>query len=181
VAWTTPATFTSGNILTALQLNTNLRDNTNFLNDPPAVLTTRQSNLNIATGTETSVAFNAADIYDTDTMHDPVTNNTRLTCNTAGVFFITGTIQFAPAATGQRHARVFLNATTELAGESLLSPDAGHPTRLTVSIQWKLAVTDFVELQVIQASGAGLSITGTQDASPGPGPCYFSANWIGGG
>ena len=31
MAWTTPATFTSGQILTAAQMNTNVRDNTNAL------------------------------------------------------------------------------------------------------------------------------------------------------
>lgn len=33
MAWTTPATFTSGQILTAAQMNTNVRDNTNALYD----------------------------------------------------------------------------------------------------------------------------------------------------
>jgi hypothetical protein len=181
VAWTTPITWVSGNVVTAAQMNAHVRDNTNFLQDPPAVLATRLSNVAIGTGADTSVPFIDTDIYDTDTMHSNVTNSSRLTCNTAGAFFITGTVQFGPNATGQRHARILLNSATELAGESLLSPDSGHPVRLTVGVQWKLAVTDFVELQVFQASGAGLSITGTQDNSPGPGPCYFAANWIGAG
>lgn len=33
MAWTTPSTFTSGQILTAAQMNTNVRDNTNALYD----------------------------------------------------------------------------------------------------------------------------------------------------
>ncbi len=63
MAWTTPATFTSGQILTAAQMNTNVRDNTNALYD-----TIRQLGYQTRTTaytTTTTVAPGAANIFST--------------------------------------------------------------------------------------------------------------------
>jgi hypothetical protein len=57
MAWTTPATFTSGQILTAAQMNTNVRDNTNALYDTVKLLgsLTRDTNLSVAVPNVTEI------------------------------------------------------------------------------------------------------------------------------
>lgn len=112
----------------------------------------------IGTGT-TTVALNS-ELFDTDTMHDTVTNNSRLTCKTAGTYMVGGNIEFAGSATGAfRNLLIVVNNTASIAADS--KPPAGaNPTRLMAVTVLSLAVSDFVELQVNQDTGGSLNLTG---------------------
>src|SRR5262245_3650198 len=64
----------------------------------PTVRVTHSANQNINTGTQTQVAFNTED-WDqaagaSSTMHDNVTNNTRLTCRYAGIYLVTAEVEW---------------------------------------------------------------------------------------
>jgi hypothetical protein len=54
MAWTTPATWTPGQVITATDLNTHLRDNLNFLFSRPNSVIKRDNNANYTT---TSTSF----------------------------------------------------------------------------------------------------------------------------
>lgn len=59
----------------------------------PACRVYNNANISIPNATYTALQFNSED-FDTDNMHDNTTNNTRLTCKTAGIYLITGSVSF---------------------------------------------------------------------------------------
>jgi hypothetical protein len=111
------------------------------------------ANVSIANNTVTPVPFDS-ERYDTDTIHDNVTNNTRLTCKTVGVYLIGGVVWFAANATGYRDVQIAVNGTT-IVGRSVVPVSNGtDPTVVTLSgVPWQLAVNDYVELRVAQNAG----------------------------
>ncbi|GAI75713.1 unnamed protein product, partial [marine sediment metagenome] len=59
----------------------------------------------------TILAFDSEE-YDTDNIHDTVTNNSRLTCKTAGKYIVLGYVYFVFDATGVRMVDLLLNDET---------------------------------------------------------------------
>src|SRR4029077_13644120 len=128
----------------------------------------------IPTGAWTALIFDG-ERWDTDNIHDNVTNNTRFTCRTAGKYLVTFSAAFAPNATGTRGFCFRVNNTT-LQGVVLIQAVsvAGREHYGNANIVLDLVVGDFVECLVYQESGAALntSISVGQDAeiiSLGPG------------
>src|SRR5262245_42130802 len=85
----------------------------------PAVRVFHNANQSIATSTITALAFNS-ERFDqagnaADTMHDTVTNNSRLTCRYAGIYAIYASIEWAGNAAGQRNLQFRVNGTTLIA------------------------------------------------------------------
>ncbi len=107
---------------------------------------------------QTTLALNSED-FDTDSIHDNAVNNSRLTCNTAGVYIITTQIQWETAAAGRRWLFLRLNGITNL-GRSQVSPVASLETTQELATIARLAVTDYVEMQVTQNTGIPLNING---------------------
>lgn len=99
------------------------------------------------------------------TMHDTVTNNTRLTCRYAGVYQITGNCGFAASATGQRAIRIRLNGTTYISSDSRVNAGAVLIDTTTTTL-YPLAVNDYVELMVFQDSGGALNTNLNANYSP---------------
>jgi len=104
--------------------------------------------------------------YDTDTIHDTVTNNSRLTCKTAGKYLIIGNIRFAVNATGSRGVRAYLNNTTVVGEHVEVVASAGTVTVLHISTIYDLAVNDYVELQGFQSSGGALNMEQAANYAP---------------
>jgi len=119
----------------------------------------------IATGVWTSLALNS-ELFDNDAIHDLVTNNSRMTCKTSGVYIITGTINIAAAAGGTwRGARFYLNGATPL-DTSLIPLSANQASVLNVSGIYNLAVNDYVELQMYQDTGGNVNAVYQANVSP---------------
>lgn len=117
-------------------------------------------------GTAAPLAFNS-ERYDTDTIHDNSTNNTRLTCKTAGSYLIIGSVLFDVNATGQRLLEIRLNGTTLLADQRTNAIAGGTlGTGLTIATQYPLAVNDYVELLVFQNSGSSLNVLSAGNYTP---------------
>ena len=180
MAFNTPSTVSTGGTATAALWNTSVRDNINFLVDPPMCQAQRASNQTITSASSTAIAM-TGDVFDTDTMHDPTTNNTRITCNTAGVYLFTGTIQFDANSSGVRYLQLWLNGTTDIADVGSTSTSATNLTKLSIAFPWQMAVNDYMEMRAYQTSGGGLIVLGVTAGNPGPGPCYFGAQWVGTG
>jgi hypothetical protein len=93
------------------------------------------------------VAFNA-EVYDTDNMHDNTTNNSRLTCRTAGVYLLSASVALNSGA--QPATLTFM-----LNGSNFRI--SNHPAAmqfLNITTVQKLAVNDYVELSAAMASGS---------------------------
>lgn len=117
----------------------------------------------IATTTPILLAFDT-EKFDTDTIHDNVTNNSRLTCKTAGKYLITVSVNFAANSTGYREVSIRLNGTSDIAKHrSNAIVDASVIGATTV---YDLAVNDYVEVIVYQNSGGALNVNRLADYSP---------------
>ena len=116
-----------------------------------------------------SLALNS-ERFDNDTIHDNSTNNSRLTCKTAGVYLIFGNAEFAGGGStqGPRGIRILLNGTTVIA-EDYRNATVDQPHALNISAPpYELAVNDYVELQVYCTNtGVGnLTINASANYSP---------------
>lgn len=121
----------------------------------------------IANATLTKLAFNT-ERFDTDTIHDNATNNTRLTCKTAGKYLIIGQVAFATNATGEaRIAQIKFN-NVDYIGVAYRKPIGGGvvETLVEISTVYDLAVNDYVELVVYQDSGGALNVNSSAKYSP---------------
>lgn len=81
MAWTTPRTWATSEVVTAAMLNTHLRDNLNWLHGHHGCLLFKSANQTVASGNNDVISWNS-ESYDTDALHDPVTNNSRITIPT---------------------------------------------------------------------------------------------------
>lgn len=176
MAYTTPRTWVAGEVPTAAQFNANIRDNVAFLANPPACRVYHNTTQSAANSTEVSVAFNS-ERYDTASMHDTVTNNTRITFTTAGLFVVGAHIEFAAAADYNFvYAYIRLNGTTGIGSSSIGDYDTADAPRLNPVTVYKVAVNDYMEIRAQQANAAAAArnIGGTPAMQ-----CEFFATWIG--
>lgn len=179
MAWTTPITFTTGNALTAAQMNTYVRDNTNFLFSPPSCSVQRGADLTGITSTSTLSAVPFAPAggvdWDTDpTMHSNTTNPSRITVHTAGLFHVSGGGKWAIASGGARYMAIRKNGgSNDLCNDSRL-PLASDNSWQNVGADVSMAASDYIELYVAQTSGGSLTLLGSAN-----GGAFLQIHWIG--
>ncbi len=123
------------------------------------------ANLTIATSVATALPLNS-ERYDTDNMHNTAALTTRLTCNTAGLYVISGAVRFAANATGIREIGIMLNATTNLALQDSHTNSGAFDMIMTVTTEYELVVGDFLELTAFQNTGGNLNVVSTGNFSP---------------
>lgn len=151
MAWTTPPSVSTSDDILASHIN-DISGDLNWLHDnTPSVRVTHNAGVSTATGADRVTAFNT-ERWDTDTMHDTVTNNSRLTCKTAGVFHIYANIEWATTP-ATYELKIKLNGSTIIAWKQ------GTTKVNTVETSYKLAVNDYVELYINPASTQTLNST----------------------
>jgi hypothetical protein len=99
-------------------------------------------------------------------IHSTVTNNSRMTCRTTGLYHIGATVEFAANATGYRLLQILHNGTLVIAIQTAQAITNGDPTRLTISTVYPLSATDYVEVQAYQTSGGALNVVSANAYSP---------------
>ncbi len=109
----------------------------------------------VVNDTETTVALNS-ELYDTDSMHDNTTNNSRLTFTTAGFYEVVFNGVWNKHATGDRIARIRKNGTDYLEHEAKRTGGSDLLVGHCLSIQEAFAAADYVEARVRQTSGSNL-------------------------
>jgi hypothetical protein len=109
--------------------------------------------------TENTLSFDS-ERFDTDTIHDPAVNPSRLTCKTAGLYQITADIQMwglgdSDWSDSFPYSLIRLNGSTLISSVGGFSPTTGHdPHRwMNLSTLWKMAVNDYVEVRVHSNQG----------------------------
>jgi hypothetical protein len=139
----------------------------------PAARVRNSANISHATsGTAQAVTFDT-ERFDTDSIHSTATNTSRLTCNTAGLYVISGCVRFASNVTGRRDLAIVLNGISTIAEDRRQTiTDSGVATTLAISTIWKLAATDYVELHANQTSGGALNMLFVAAFSPEFGMTY---------
>jgi len=139
----------------------------------PACRVTDTSTVSVPTQTETVLPFVTED-YDTDTMHDNVSNTTRFTAKTPGIYLFEASFFWSTGGSGQyREAYFKKNGSTTfgLDDRSAITGSAGSPaTWQGIKGVVRLAAGDYVEIATYQGSGGSVNVTNR----------HASATWLGG-
>jgi hypothetical protein len=154
MAYATPRTWVAGDVLTAAQLNQDVRDNVSFLANEPSCRVYHNVDQSIAHSTLTTLAFNS-ERYDTDTMHDTVTNNSRITFTTAGVYVVSLNIEF-PTFNDYTLllAQILLGGATVIAKQNLgTNSQVTENIGLNVTTLYKFTAGQYVEARVRHVNG----------------------------
>jgi len=122
----------------------------------------RSTAQSIPNATETAVSFDT-ERFDYDNMWSAA-SPTRITINTAGVYVVTGAIQWATISSGHAYVALRVNGTTYIATQRSSAPGTTLP--LTIAGIWEFSVGDYVEMMVHQASGAALNLNASPAMSP---------------
>lgn len=132
-----------------------VRDDLEFLIDPPACSVFNSGNQSVPTATVTVLTANS-EFFDNDGMHSTVTNNSRITAQTAGRYLTMSAVSFA-TGTGSRTVSFLLNGSSTL-NAILLPAVSGNVTRVVALRLITLAAGEYVETRVSQDSGGGLDV-----------------------
>lgn len=113
----------------------------------------------ISNGTTTALNLNSEDL-DVGGLHDPATNNSRITIPSGGdgVYLIHGRCSFAPDADGTRQVMIFKNGSTDMASNQMSFNSASGATILEVLAVLALVATNYVEIRAYQTSGGDLAV-----------------------
>lgn len=124
-----------------------------------ASVTKSANQTGLTQGTWATLTFDQED-FDTDTIHDNVTNNSRLTANLAGKYLVIGnalvddTNVTTPTTVGLRIIKG--GVTTTVYGDAVAARTAAIPGGVLVSAAIiDMAATNYVELQAIAIGAAG--------------------------
>lgn len=119
-----------------------------------------------------SLSFNS-ERYDTDTMHDTVTGNSRITIRTPGIYLLTAQVAWAGNATGDRWIYFYKNSRDILGGSARRPPSsASFECAMQIATQAYLDADEYVQVVGRQDSGGALNVNATR-YSP-----VFSATWL---
>lgn len=151
-------TWVTGEIVTAAELNSNIRDAGNFFLSWPVFEGRQTVSQSIPNTTSTPVAIDVEDV-DTDGGHSISTNTSRYTPATAGRFQLSGGISYAANATGARIAELWKNGAPINGSSAIYTWLAGITTRCPTRTMTAYAngASDYFELYAYQSSGGALS------------------------
>jgi hypothetical protein len=139
-----------------------------FLLNPPRTMCYNSAVHTMTSGTPLMFTWDTEQ-YDTDGIHSPTTNPSRLTPQTAGLYHVEGQIDFAASAVGARQVGILFNGSTAAAYDT--QPTGSAVLQCSKDIYFN-GTTDYVELQGLQTSGGNLNDTA------GPGLTWFSCRWV---
>jgi len=132
----------------------------------PGARVYRSTVQSIPNNTITAVSFDVVR-FDTSTpLMWSGANPTRLTCPSAGIYVVSGTVGFAANATGNdREAFIRVNGSQLIASIADRNPSA-YVEQFTVSAIWRANTSDYFELCVRHDRGSSLDIVRAADYSP---------------
>lgn len=122
-----PKTWSPGNIPTATEMNTDLRDAINFFKAPPRVLVKNNAQVDIPPQAWTLLTWNTEDA-DTDAMHSTSSNTSRLVAATAGRYEVKLQIRWEDHLDpeGVRACQIRKNSAGAVGSGNLVTADIRH-------------------------------------------------------
>jgi hypothetical protein len=168
VPFTAEATAVAGTALTAAFLNTNLRDNVQWLaTDSPCVRAYNSAAISIPTGADTLVTLNS-ERFDNAAMHSTSSNTSRLTVPTGGggKYLFGGVVDFGLNSIGGRGCHIKLNSATFIAKTVMQANADGGSSSSTVTSSYAMNAADYIDMFAYQGSGGNLNLTSTTAYSP---------------
>jgi hypothetical protein len=124
----------------------------------------RSTNQTLADSTETAIAFDA-ESFDTSTVHDNATNNSRFVLNRIGKWRVRAQARFAATGTGSRDISIRKNGATTLQYQAGLPHATIVVTFAIEDIVDSTATTDYVEIMAYQNSGGDLALSGVASST----------------
>lgn len=137
-----------------------VRDNGEFLIDPPAASIFNSAAQSVPDATMTALTANSEN-FDNDSMHSTSSTTSRITFQTAGRYLLVGTAIFAANATGERNVTFLKNGTTQIEGTKVTANASGSQTTVVTAVRTLVfAAGDYVEMRVRHRnSGGALDVT----------------------
>ncbi len=136
-----------------------VRDNFEFLIDPPACSVFASSAELVPNATPYKLAA-PSENFDNNAMHSTVTNNSRITAQTAGRYLLTATVTPAVSSAGTyRSVHFIVNNTTTLLGFTGDIGGGSLDDSISICRTATLAVSDYVEVLVQQDTGGNQNHT----------------------
>jgi len=108
-----------------------------------------------STGTLETIPW-GAESWDTDSLHDNSTNNSRLTCKRDGKYLVMFQTVWESSNTGYRQLYIIPSVGTNI-GQIFINSAAGQDQCMIYAFM-ALTVDDYVEAKVYQASGGNLEV-----------------------
>jgi hypothetical protein len=145
-------------------------DNLSLLWVPPMVRATQSTSQTITHNTATKIIFNGTDAFDTDSMHSPSVNNTRITFNTTGIYTVSASLILTAAATARLWGELVLNDSVNITRQFLA--DGANGTGVNLSIVYNFTAGQYIEFRVFHGSSGADRLTDTNST-------FLSAAFLG--
>lgn len=155
--WTTPRTWSVGELVTAGLLNQQLRDNLNTLRVPLYCRVENRTNISVPNSTYVEITFDTETTKNDAAMHSTSSNTARLIAPVAGFYLIEGCIEWSGNPNGQRQFEIFYNGTTTI-HRVAIPADTGINHCQNVMTTFYLNANDFITFRAFQNSGATLDV-----------------------
>lgn len=168
MAWTTPRTFSTGEVVTASMMNEQIRDNSTFLHSRPTCVLTRSALQSIPNNTITNVLYTVERV-DSDAFHSTASQTDRITIPAsagAGWYRVYHRIAYFPNSAGDRMSIVQKNGTGEVDRIAVRATANANSTIIGNAKPILLAVGDFLIHQAYQDSGVALDCQFFADRTP---------------
>lgn len=166
-------TWVTGEVVTAAEMNANIRDAGQYLTggsaaQRPTFVARQNAVTSMTNGVYTTMLHGQVD-RDTDSSYAP--GSGQFFVNTAGLFLFVATFAFANNATGSRGGRLLCNNGMQSVSAILAAAEdsLGHCTCAFLGIMG--AGTHTMVAQGLQTSGGALNSSGNNDST-------FSAAWL---
>lgn len=168
MAWATPRTWVTAEVVTAVQFNQDIRDNMTMVGSPPRIKVTRTGNQTITNNTITLVTWDLEQ-YKNGITHSNVTNSQRLTIVDPGLYEVKFQAEFGGHATGFRGIRIALSGTN-IAKFYLPATVVAVGPVLNCSVEQRATAGQWFEAEVWHTAGTSLVAISPED--------FFSARWV---
>jgi hypothetical protein len=140
-----------------------IRDNLEFLVDPPACSISQSSSQTVASATTVVMGTTSLENYDNDAMHNDSSNRSRITVNTAGRYLAMATVFTDSFAGGVPSYYRFLfrkNGTTSIGGFRMKnSADSNEAVRIAASRTLVMSAGDYMEVTFDHTLGGPIEVT----------------------
>jgi len=155
-----------GNFWTSALWNANILGGLNYLFAPVRFKAYSSTTQTITSNTSSTVLTLDTEIVDSDNGHSTVTNTSRYTCQTAGMYFVSGSVCYATNSTNTRTLQIFLNGVGVTGSAVQAAPPSNRGASVFTATTVQLAVGDYVELATWQDTGTiGTSTLATSNTN----------------
>jgi hypothetical protein len=130
----------------------------------PAARVYASGTQSLTTATYTALTFDS-ERFDNASIHSTVTNPTRLTIPTTGVYLVSANVGIAAGAGSVREVWFRVGGSTYISGD-VRANQSGKSMQFAVSTIWQFTAAQYVEVVAMQESGGSLPTVQSASSSP---------------